>query len=114
MIKVIGSICSDLDTVLVGCVYVPTENTTYADQEFSELESEMCNISENRECICLFRDFNAKTDHLQDYVQADASLLYIFNLNDEPDLISCMYDYEYLPRANLPLHRKSTCTSRPS
>ena len=75
---------------------------------FLKLSLKCIFFSENRECVCLFGDCNAKPDNLQDFVQPD-QLLYIFNLNGEPDLISYMYDNEILTRAIIPLHRKTTC-----
>ena len=74
----------------------------------------MYTFAKNGESICLLGDFNAKTGNLPDFVQPDEALLENFDLYDDPDLISYMYDYENLLRANLPLNRKSTCTSRPN
>ena len=101
--------------ILIGCTYIPPEHTKYAsDESISEIESEMFNFAKNGECICILGDFNAKTGNLPDFVQPDESLLDIFDLYDDPDLITYMYDYENLLRVNFPLHRKSTCSSRPN
>lgn len=101
--------------VLMGCVYIPPENTRYYSEDaINEIESEMFNFCKNDEIVCILGDFNAKTGTIDDYVKPDESLLDIFDLNEDPDLISYLYDYENLLRANLPLQRKSLCTGRPN
>jgi hypothetical protein len=51
---------------------------------------------------------------LSDYVKPNEELLDIFDLYEDIDLISYMYDYENLLRANIPLDRKSICTGKPN
>jgi hypothetical protein len=42
---------------------------------------------------------SAKTGKLLDYVETDKSLLTIFDLQDNVDLINYMYDYENIVKA---------------
>jgi hypothetical protein len=46
---------------------------------------------------------NAKTGKLLDYVETDKSLLTIFDLQDDVDLIKYMYDYENIVKAGASL-----------
>jgi hypothetical protein len=99
----------------MGCVYIPPENTKYSSTDaFSDIENEMFNLVKNGEHVSLLGDFNAKSGKLSDYVKPDEELLDIFDLYEDIDLISYMYDYENLLRANIPLDRKSLCTGKPT
>ena len=101
--------------LLTGCVYIPPENTKYSSTDaFSDIENEMFNLVKNGEHVSLLGDFNAKSGKLSDYVKPDEELLDIFDLYEDIDLISYMYDYENLLRANIPLDRKSLCTGKPN
>jgi hypothetical protein len=57
---------------------------------------------------------SAKTGKLLDYVETDKSLLNIFDLQDDVDLINYMYDYENIVKAGASLYRNSNCTGRPN
>jgi hypothetical protein len=56
----------------------------------------MFNLVKNGEHVSLLGDFNAKSGKLSDYVKPDEELLDIFDLYEDIDLISYMYDYEEL------------------
>jgi hypothetical protein len=70
--------------------------------------------SEHNDLIGLLGDINAKTGKLLDYVETDKSLLTIFDLQDDVDLINYMYDYENIVNAGSSLSRNSNCTGRPN
>jgi hypothetical protein len=55
---------------------------------FNEIESEMFQLSEHSDLIGHLGDINAKTGKLLGYVEADKSLLNIFDLQDDVDLIN--------------------------
>jgi hypothetical protein len=57
----------------------------------------------------LLGDINAKTGKILDYVETDKSLLTIFDLQDDVDLINYMYDYENIVKAGASLSRNSNC-----
>lgn len=64
--------------LLVGCIYIPQENTKYSSKDaFIEIKNEMFIFSINDECICRLGDFNVKTGILQDFVQPDESIVEI-------------------------------------
>lgn len=99
----------------MGCVYIPPKNTKYSSTDaFSDIENEMFNLVKNCEHVSLLGDFNAKSGKLSDYAKPDEELLDIFDLHEDIDLISYMYDYENLLRANIPLNRKRLCTGKPN
>jgi hypothetical protein len=56
----------------------------------------------------LLGDFNAKSGKLSDYVKPDEELLDIFDLYEDIDLISYMYDYENLLREILATEQHQT------
>jgi hypothetical protein len=94
-VKIDSSIFGTDTNVLLGNIYIPPENTKYSCLDaFNEIESEMFQLSEHSDLIGLLGDINAKTGKLLDYVETDKSLLNIFDLQDDVDLINYMYDYE--------------------
>ena len=112
-VKVDRSVLKTDRNMLLGCIYIPPENTKYTSLDaFNEIESEMFQLCEQGDPIGLLGDFNAKTGTLQDYVETDKSLLDIFDMLDDVDLINFMYDYENIVKAGASLIRKSTCTAR--
>ena len=114
-VKIDSSIFGTDKNVLLGNIYTPPENTKYSCLDaFNEIESEMFQLSEHSDLIGLLCDINAKTGKLLDYVETDKSLLNIFDLKDDVDLINYMYDYEYIVKAGASLSRNSNCTGRPN
>ena len=102
--------------ILFGCVYVPPENSVYSSKEaFEELENEMINLlkSKNR-FISLIGDFNAKTSALPDFVIPDESVVDLFNLDTDCDIIDFLYDYVKLPQQGISLDRVTKCSCRPN
>jgi hypothetical protein len=51
---------------------------------------------------------------LETSIFPDKSLLNIFDLQDDVDLINYMYDYENIAKAGASLSRNSNCTGRPN
>lgn len=114
-VKIDSSIFGTDKNVLLGNIYIPPENTKYSCLDaFNEIESEMFQLSEHSDLIGLLGDINAKTGKLLDYVETDKSLLTIFDLQDDVDLINYMYDYENIVKAGASLSRNSNCTGRPN
>ncbi|XP_063408891.1 uncharacterized protein LOC134692369 [Mytilus trossulus] len=75
--------------VIFGCVYVPPENSKYSTIEaFEELENEL-NILTNTEnsYIALVGDFNSKTGSLPDYIIPDESVVSMFDLDCDADIL---------------------------
>lgn len=114
-VKIDSSIFGTDKNVLLGNIYIPPENTKYSCLDaFNEIESEMFQLSEHSDLIGLLGDINAKTGKLLDYVETDKSLLNIFDLQDDVDLINYMYDYENIVKAGASLSRNINCTGRPN
>ncbi|XP_063418981.1 uncharacterized protein LOC134701789 [Mytilus trossulus] len=114
--KLSKSILSLNSDVIFGCVYVPPENSKYSTIEaFEELENEL-NILTNTEnsYIALVGDFNSKTGSLPDYIIPDESVVSMFDLDCDADILDYLYDYENLTRNKITLQRVSQCTCRPN
>jgi hypothetical protein len=59
-------------------------------------------------------DFNAKTGTLNDFIIPDETLLDLFNLDSDDDVLSYMLDYENLENQDVPLSRVSQCSCQPN
>jgi hypothetical protein len=91
-VKIDSSIFGTDTNVLLGNIYIPPKNTKYSCLDaLNEIES-------------------AKTGKLLDYDETDKSVLKIFDLQDDVDLINYMYDYENIVNAGASLSRNSNCT----
>jgi hypothetical protein len=80
---------TDHDTQL-GCLYIPPENMKYSRIEsFDEIENELFVLLQkgNHNCA-LIRDFNSKTGKLPDYITLDDTLIDIFNLDEDDEILS--------------------------
>ena len=101
--------------ILLGCVYIPPENSVYSSPEaFNDIEEEFLKLSRPNTLGAFLGDFNAKCGKLQDYVEPDESLLDILNLYDEIDLIDFLYDFENLTRQGIPPLRVSQDENKPN
>jgi len=102
--------------LLLGCVYIPPENTKYTSNEsFTEIETEMLSLSNNYDCYTsLIGDMNAKTKLLEDVTVTDDSLFEILDEFDNQSLIPYMYDYQNLILKGISLIRKSDDLSPPN
>ena len=102
--------------VLVGCIYIPPENSKYSSLEaFEEIENEMCNLTKNTEnYVALVGDFNSKTGTLSDYIIPDETLLEMFDLDSDAAIVEFLYDFVKLKENDIPLQRVSKCTCRPN
>jgi hypothetical protein len=90
--------------LLLGCVYIPPENSKYASKEgFSEIEDEILQLQSNNCNIALLGDFNAKTKTLDAYVVPDDSLFEVLDDCDNSDLLVYLYDYQKLLLNNISL-----------
>ncbi|OWF46235.1 RNA-directed DNA polymerase from mobile element jockey [Mizuhopecten yessoensis] len=103
---------SDLD-FLLGCVYIPPENTKYASPEaFNEIEREMIELSHHGNKVAIVGDFNAKTQVRDDFVEPDDNFIRSLNLDENDELYSYLYDIEKLKLYNVPLRRASQCKAK--
>jgi hypothetical protein len=59
-------------------------------------------------------DFNTKTGTLNDFIIPDETLLDLFNLDSDDDVLSYMLDYENLENQGVPLSRVSQCSCQPN
>ena len=83
-----NEILQDDKNLLLGCVYIPPENSKYASKEsFSEIEDEMLQLQSNNCNITLLGDFNAITKTLDDYVVPDDSFFEVLDDFDNSDLL---------------------------
>ena len=58
--------------VLLGCVYVPPENSKYASKDaFDDIENELLSFSRDGQLNALIGDFNARTGKLPDFIIPD-------------------------------------------
>jgi hypothetical protein len=55
-------------------------------------------------------DFNAKNGTLNDFIIPDETLLDLFNLDSDNDVLSYMLDYENWENQGVPLSRVSQCS----
>ena len=80
---------TDHDTQL-GCLYIPPENMKYSRIEsFDEIENELFVLLQKGNYNCaLIRDFNSKTGKLPDYITLDDTLIDIFNLDEDDEILS--------------------------
>ncbi|CAC5396444.1 unnamed protein product [Mytilus coruscus] len=102
--------------VIFGCVYVPTENSKYSTIEaFEELENELNILTNTENCyVALVGDFNSKTGSLPDYIIPDESVVSMFDLDCDADILEYLYDFENLTQNKISLQRVSQCTCRPN
>jgi hypothetical protein len=84
--------------IILGCVYVPPEGSKYSNSEsFDEIEKELIPLSKDSNMhSAIVGDFNAKTGTLNDFIVPDETLLDLFNLDSDDDVLSYMLDYENL------------------
>ena len=101
--------------VLLGCIYLPPENTRYTSPEaFDQIDEEFNNLISVSTFGALLGDFNAKTGKLKDYTIPDENLLDVLDLNHDMDLLEFLYDYENLQRLGIPLSRVSQDNNKPN
>ena len=63
-------------TVALGCVYIPPENSIYADiEKFNKLESDILSIKGRYTNICIMGDFNARSGLLSDFIDVDDTIM---------------------------------------
>ncbi|CAG2217207.1 unnamed protein product [Mytilus edulis] len=102
--------------LLLGCIYIPPENTKYASNDaFNDIETEMSDLIEKTNSyVSLVGDFNAKTKLLSDIVIPDSKLFEILDDIVDDDVLSYVYDYENLLQNDVPMKRYSTDISVPN
>jgi hypothetical protein len=82
--------------IILGCVYVPPEGSKYSNSEsFDEIEKELIALSKDSNMYsAIVGDFNAKIGTLNDFIIPDETLLDLFYLDSDNDVLSYMLDYE--------------------
>jgi hypothetical protein len=107
-----NEILQDDKDLLLGCVYIPPENSKYASKEgFSEIEDEILQLQSNKCKIALLGGFITKTKTLDDYVVPDDSFFEVLDDFDNSDLLVYLYDYQKLLLNNISLQRFSQDSS---
>ncbi|KAK3096812.1 hypothetical protein FSP39_003531 [Pinctada imbricata] len=90
--------------VVIGCVYIPPENSIYASNEcFDEIENEMIQFLAEDTPITLIGDFNARTSDIPDFTQVDDNLFEILEIENDIDIQ--FNDHINLTLNNIPLDR---------
>ncbi|CAG2201838.1 unnamed protein product [Mytilus edulis] len=114
--KVAKSIFGLQNDVIVGCIYIPPEGSKYSNLEaFDEIENELMSLKKVSDVhTALIGDFNAKTGILNDFVLADETLLDLFHLDTDNEIISYMLDDENLKSYNIPLQRVTQRSCQPN
>ena len=114
-VKIDKEIIRCSSNILLGCIYIPPENSKYASPEaINEIDTEMNCIAGDCSLISLIGDFNAKTGDLQDFTVKDEDLSQFLNVYDDVEFSQFMNDYDILKKNNIPLGRYSKCTSQPN
>jgi hypothetical protein len=96
---IISNVAFDLQNdIILGCVRVPPEVSKYSNSEsFNEIEKELIALSKDSNMYsAIVSDFNAKTGTLNDFIIPDETLLDLFYLDSDNDVLSYMLDYENL------------------
>ncbi|CAC5408710.1 unnamed protein product [Mytilus coruscus] len=111
-VSISNELLLDDKELLLGCVYIPPENSKYASKEvFTKIEDELLHLQDNRCNIALLGDFNAKARTLVDFVVPDDSLFEVLDNFDDNELLVYLYDYQKLLLHNISLSRFSEDTS---
>ncbi|CAG2238348.1 unnamed protein product [Mytilus edulis] len=102
--------------LLMGCMYLPPENTKYTSNEaFTEVEIEMIElVNKYNGQPLIVGDLNAKTKLLDDVVIPDDSLFDILDDFEDDSFVSYLYDYQNLCDSNVSLKRCSEDSSVPN
>ncbi|CAG2205913.1 DUSP10 [Mytilus edulis] len=102
--------------LLMGCMYLPPENTKYTSNEaFIEVEIEMIELVNKYDGQPLIvGDLNAKTKLLDDVVIPDDGLFDILDDFEDDSFVSYLYDYQNLCDNNVSLKRCSKDGSVPN
>ncbi|VDI07422.1 Hypothetical predicted protein [Mytilus galloprovincialis] len=102
--------------LLMGCMYLPPENTKYTSNEaFTEVEIEMIElVNKYNDQPLIVGDLNAKTKLLDDVVIPDDSLFDILDDFEDDSFVSYLYDYQNLCDSNVSLKRCSEDSSVPN
>lgn len=109
-----GLLFEDKD-VLLGCVYLPPENTKYTSPEaFEAIDDEFNKLATASTYGAFLGDFNSKIRKLQDYTVPDEHLLDVLDLDSDVELLNFLYDYENLQKQGIPLNRVSQDNNRPN
>ena len=107
--------CVKNESLLVGCIYIPPEQSRYSsDEAFNELEDELITFSKNYKHVSLVGDFNSKTSTLDDFIVPDEDLINVLDFDDSDEFLQELYDFENLNRYGVSLKRFSEDKNRPN
>ena len=83
--------------ILCGIVYIPPENSIYA-QSIPYFETEELNVFRDKyQCVLLFGDYNSRTKLLKDYIDVDEELFSENHMEDDYNDLHgdmCIFDDE--------------------
>jgi type II restriction/modification system DNA methylase subunit YeeA len=101
--------------MLLGCVYIPSENSKYSSEEvFIEVEDELLFFSRDHKNIAFADDFNSRTSNASDIVELDDNLFDMLDISDVPEYfnVNMLSNYK-LAEIGIPLEkfqrRQSSC-----
>ncbi|CAC5398969.1 unnamed protein product [Mytilus coruscus] len=94
--------------LLLGCIYIPPENSKYSSQEsFDQIEGELLSFKTESTVTALIGDFNARSSTLTDYVVPDDKLMRFLNIDEINDVHNYLYEFQKLQEKNIPVERSS-------
>ena len=100
--------------MLLGCVYIPPENSKYSSEEaFIEVEDELLFFSRDHKNIALAGDFNSRTSNVSDIVELDDNLFDMLDISNVPEYfnVNMLSNYK-LAEIGIPLERFSEDKAR--
>jgi hypothetical protein len=100
--------------MLLGCVYIPPENSKYSSEEaFIEVDDELLFFSRDHKHIALAGDFNSRTSNVSDIVELDDNRFDMLDISNVPEYfnVNMLSNYK-LAEIGIPLERFSEDKSR--
>lgn len=71
------------DDILCGVVYIPPENSDYAnDDPYREIQQEIDSFSDKYSTLCIFGDYNSRCKEIKDHIEYDIDILRAQDLNE--------------------------------
>ncbi|CAC5396920.1 unnamed protein product [Mytilus coruscus] len=93
--------------LLLGCIYIPPENSKYSSQESDQIEGELLSFKTESTVTALTGDFNARSSTLTDYIVPDDKLMRFLNIDEINDVHNYLYEFQKLQEKNIPVERSS-------
>ncbi|CAC5398495.1 unnamed protein product [Mytilus coruscus] len=94
--------------LLLGCIYIPPENSKYSSQEsFDQIERELLSFKTESTVTALIGDFNARSSTLTDKIVPYDKLMRFLNIDEINDVHNYLYEFQKLQEKNIPVERSS-------